>query len=59
MGSKKKYNTPEELREANRAKWKRWYEKNKGGHNTHRMIEYYEKQLKEIQKKLSELRKGN
>jgi hypothetical protein len=59
MGRKKKYNTSEELREANMVKWKRWYEKNKEDHNTHRMIEYYEKQLKEIQEKLSELRKGN
>lgn len=57
MGRTKKYLTEEDKNNANRSKSKRWYEKNKGEHNTHRMIEYYEKQLREIQQILSELRK--
>jgi len=59
MGRKKKYHTEEEKKEANRIKWHRWYEKNKEKHNAHRMIEYYEKQIKEMGEKLSELRNSN
>jgi hypothetical protein len=59
MGRNKKYHTKEELDEANKVKYKRWYEKNKGEHNTRRMVEYYEKQIRKLQEKLSELREKN
>jgi hypothetical protein len=57
MGRKKQYHTEEEKKEANRKDWNLWYEKNKKKHNNNRMIEYYEKQIKDLQEKLSELRK--
>lgn len=47
MGRKKKYQTEQELLEAKRARWIRWYEKNKEKLNTHRMKKYYEKTIKE------------
>jgi hypothetical protein len=45
MGRKKKYNTDEERLEAKRARWTKWYEKNKEKLNAHRMEKYYEKKL--------------
>jgi hypothetical protein len=57
MGRKKQYHTEEEKKEANRKDWNLWYEKNKKKHNNNRMIEYYAKQIKDLQEKLSELRK--
>lgn len=43
MGRSKKYNTPEELAEANREKCRRYYEKNKDYLNEKRMEKYWEK----------------
>lgn len=43
MGRKKKYHTEEEKLQAKRAKWKRWYERNKESLNKKRMEEYYDK----------------
>jgi len=42
MGRSKKYNTPEELAEANREKCRRYYEKNKDRLNKKRMEKYWE-----------------
>lgn len=42
MGRSKKYNTPEELAEANRKKCRRYYEKNKDRLNEKRMEKYWE-----------------
>ena len=47
MGRKKKYQTEQELLQAKRARWTRWYEKNKQKLNSHRMKKYYEKRIKE------------
>jgi hypothetical protein len=43
MGRRKKYHTEEDRLEANRNKWKRWYDKNKETINKKRMEEYYGK----------------
>jgi hypothetical protein len=43
VGRKKKYHTEEEKREAKRARWNRWYEKNKDSLNKKRMEDYYDK----------------
>lgn len=42
MGRKKKYHTEEEIVEAKRIRWNRWYEKNKKSLNEKRMKDYYE-----------------
>jgi len=55
MGRKKKYHTDEEKLQAKRERWKRWYDKHKDKHNIERMREYYEKRIKEMGEKLSEL----
>jgi hypothetical protein len=45
MGRKKKYITEEERLEAKKARWNRWYEKNKQSLNSHRMKKYYERKV--------------
>jgi hypothetical protein len=55
MGRRKKYHTDEERVHAKRERWKRWYDKNKDEHNDHRMKEYYEKRINEMEEKLSKL----
>jgi hypothetical protein len=45
MGRKKKYITEEERLEAKKARWNRWYEKNKQSLNSHRMKKYYERKI--------------
>jgi hypothetical protein len=42
MGRKKKYQTNQEQIEAKKARWNKWYDKNKEKINTHRMKKYYE-----------------
>jgi|1_EtaG_2_1085319.scaffolds.fasta_scaffold39431_5 hypothetical protein len=59
MGRNKKYHTDEEKKAANRADWKRWYNKNKDKHNTRQMEAYYEKRIKEMEEKLSNLRESD
>jgi hypothetical protein len=59
MGRKKKYHTDEEMHEAKIARWHRWFDKNRDKHNTRQMEVYYEKRIKEMVEKLSNLRKTN
>ena len=42
MGRNKKYQTEEEKLNAKRARWNRWYDKNKQKLNSQRMKKYYE-----------------
>jgi hypothetical protein len=57
MGRRSKYKTEEERKEAQR-KWNReYYHRNKDKINSQRMEKYYEGKLKDIQEKLSNLRK--
>ncbi len=55
MGRTKKYETDEERLIANREKSLRYYHKNKENINKQKMVEYYERQIREMEEKLSEL----
>ena len=44
MGRNKKYHSEEELQDAKKAQWRKYYEKNKEKINVHRMEKYYELQ---------------
>ena len=46
MGRNKKYQTEEEQLQAKRARWKKWYDKNKESLNAQRMEDYYDKKSK-------------
>ena len=59
MGRNKKYISEEEKKEAQREWNRKYYEKNKSDINKKQMIKYYEERIKEMEKVLSELRKGD
>lgn len=59
MGRNKKYISEEEKKEAQREWNRKYYEKNKFDINKKQMIKYYEERIKEMEKVLSELRKGD
>ena len=54
MGRKKKYNTEEEKREADRRKWMRYYDRNKEKRQKNARDRYWKmKENKNVEKKLS------